>query len=141
MPTKLPSRIYTGRTIRVLNLNCLEVDMALAFGIRVAKNLVLEFDSHTVPGHRKSEAQHCLVLIAGGRDLLIHTDDDTTRDGFIRARVYVDAPVVGHVPAGVVQPYGIDEDRVDVAALYAWAGTAGFDPARVREAMRGVARA
>lgn len=142
MSTKLPSRIYSGRTTRVLNLNCLEVDMALAFGVRVAKNLVLEgVDSHSVPPARRSEANHCLVIIAGGRDLLIHTDDDTTRDGFIKARVYLDAPLLGAMPAGVCQPYGIDEERVEVSLLYGWAASVGFDAARVRDAMRNVARA
>ncbi len=137
METQLPSRIYRARATKVANLGLLEVDLNLGFGVRVGKNLILEgVDAKTIPQARRSDAMHCLVMIAGGRKLLVHTEDDTTRDGFIRARVYLDAVPRGMLPAGMCQPHGMEETKVEVSLLFGWAATTGFDVAQVRDVMR-----
>ncbi len=141
MTTKLPPTLRRGRTVRVLNLNCLEASLDLGYGVSVVKNLVLEgVDTRGVPPARRSEAVHCLVLIAGGRDLIIHSADDTLRDGFIRARVFLDVVPQAPLPAGMCSPYGMDEVLVEVSMLYGWAATTGYDPSAVREAMKAVGR-
>jgi hypothetical protein len=120
----------------VVNLNCLEVAVSLNFGVQVCKNVVMEgVDPRAIPNAMRSDAQHCLVLLVGGKDLLVQTDD-ATLDGHLKARVFLDTPDQDLAWAAGF-PDGLDRRYPEVATLYAWAGEQGYDPAAVRTALRG----
>ncbi len=128
MPTNLPTKLYQARTVRVMNLNCVLVDLSLNFGVTISKNIVVEgIDGHAVPQARRHDAMHCLVLIVGGRDLLLHTDDSTL-DGYLKSRVYLDGTAPSYPDGTVAVPYGLDEPRIEVGLLWSWAQRNNFDP-------------
>ncbi len=137
MQTKLPSRLYNARTHRVIHPSCIEVELSLNFGITVSKNVMLEGgDTRKLDPEQHKKANHCLVLIVGGRNLLLHTDDSLI-DGHLHARVYLDAQGAT-LPFGMYPPYGLSEDYPEVGALYAWAVGIGYDADEVRSLMRNV---
>lgn len=142
MVTKLPSRLYRAHTVRVHKVNCVEVDLDLNFGATLRKHLILEsVDPSSIPARQRADANHCMVLILGGQDLIVHTDDSAI-DGFLRARVYLDHAVPEGFawPALTARPFGLDEHRAEVSMLYAWASAQGFDVAGLRAVLRTLMR-
>ena len=134
----MPTRLYRARTVRIINLNCVMVYLDLGFGISLQKNLVVEgIDGSVVPPSQRPAATHCLVIIAGGRDLLVHTDD-TTLDGFLKARVYLAAETPAAPEGTLAMPYGIDLPRMEVGLMWQWVARHGFDPRAVGRCLLGV---
>lgn len=137
IPSPLPPRLHRGRVIRIHNITCLEAKLSLGFGVDLTKNLVLEgIDARTIPASRRRDANHCLVVIAGGRDILAYASDDQRVDGFILARVYLDMVVPPGLDLPTSVPPGLSSPLVDVADLYTWAATTGFNAEQVRSRLK-----
>lgn len=138
--TKLPTRLYQAHTNRVLNLNCVQVALDLNFGVTLQKNIIVEgIDGHAVPAAKRSDAMHCLVLLVGGRDLILHTDDSTI-DGFLKSRVFLEAAAPAAPDGTLAVPYGLSEPRMEVGLAWAWAARGGFDHRGLAALMREVPR-
>lgn len=134
----LPSRLYPAHTIRVTTWNTVLVNLYLGFGVTVQKSLLVEgLDIAALPPGRRSEATHCLVLVVGGRDLLVHTDD-TTLDGHLKARVYLADPAPQAPDGTLAVPYGLDEVRMEVGLMWQWIARGGFDPRETGRRLHGV---
>ena len=139
MSVRLPSRLHHARVVRVRSLNCLEVDLDLGFGISVMKRIVLEgVDYRGIPKALRSDAKHCLVVLLGGKRVVVHTDQ-SKQDGFILGRVYLDERVYGK-PEGLTVPFGLTEPMLEVGAFYTWLAGKEFDVHLVKVAINGTGR-
>ena len=137
--THLPTRLLCGRTVRVMSLNSIEVELQLGFGVSIRKAVRLEgIDESSVPRHHASDAKHCLVVLLGGKRLLIHTD--VHRKGrTLVGRVYLDERVYGE-PVGMGIPFGMDELRLDVSVFYEWLRANGYNVQAVKVMLNGDGR-
>lgn len=133
----LPSRIYEARTVRVLALNRVLVDLSLGFGVRIQRSITIEGVDSSVPSAHYKNASHCLVIVLGGRDLLVHTDD-TTLDGHLKGRVYIADPASEAPDGTLAVPYGLDDPRMEVGLMWKWLERTGFDPRETGRRMHGV---
>lgn len=140
MPTQLPSRLYNAHVHKVLSPNCVDVEIDLNFGITLNKNIVLEgVDTRTLSDAARRAATHCLVLIVGGRDIIIHTDDSLI-DGHLKARVFLDVSGCD-LPIGMYTPFGLIDAFPEVSTIYTWAAENAFDADKVRSLMKCVPKA
>ena len=134
--TPLPTRLLRGRTVRVMSPNLVEVELQLGFGVSIRKAVRLEgIDESSIPRHCARDAKHCLVVLLGGKHLLVHTD--VHRQGRILVgRVYLDARVYG-APIGMEVPFGMDESRLDVSVFYDWLRGCRYDVGMVKAVLNG----
>ncbi len=136
MSTPLSTRLYNGRTFRVRSINCIEVELDLGFGITVKKSVLLEgIERGDIPKRLVSRAKHCLVVLLGGKPVLVHTDDKR-KDGHLYGRIFLDQKVFGE-PEGMVKPFGLDEEMLEVSTFYAWLKSKDFDIKLVKGILNG----
>jgi hypothetical protein len=137
MEITLPSRFYQGRTLRVISFNCAEVELALRFGVKVEKNIIVEGVQKTdVPFHSQRTAQHALVVLIGGKRLVVQVDDDEKKDGFILGRVYLAEKVHGN-PVGLVIPKGLETPMLEVGTFMRWLIADGLSIDKVKAVLNG----
>lgn len=134
---KLPSRLLDGHVIRVQTVNCVEVSLHLPFGISVVKSVLLEdVELKDVPPKLRQAAHHCLIVLLGGKDVVVHTSDENKRDGFVLGRVYLNERVYG-APAGMAVPFGLDAPMLEVSAFYRWLSGVNYDITAVKAVLNG----
>lgn len=139
MSTRLPTSLLCGRVNRVMSLNSVEVDLQLGFGVSIRRGIRLEgIDVSAVPKHLLDAAKHCLVVLLGGKRVLVHTDPHR-RGRFLMGRVYLDERVYGE-PIGMETPFGLDVSRLDASAFYAWLGAHEYDIRIVKSVLNGNGR-
>lgn len=138
MDLRLPIRVYQGRVERITGPNCLDVRLEIGFRVTIVRKLILEaLDGSSLAIEARKRATHCLVVIAGGKDVL-GIVDDTGMDGHLRARLYLPvAPPEGH--PGSATPAWAGSPLTDIGECLRWASRYNFDPTEVRNMMRGVA--
>ncbi len=137
MKIALPPQLHHARTVRVQSFNCLEVDLDLNYGVSVRKNIVLEgVQSADVPRHLRKAAQHALVVLVGGKRLIVHTERQDTTDGYIQGRVYLAERVYGS-PEGIATPYGLDLQLLEVTIFCRWLKTVDYDLRHVKAILNG----
>jgi hypothetical protein len=130
------TRLYAGRTVKVLSTNCIEVALDLGFGLHLNKRIVLEgIDNRSIPKKYRNAAQHALIILVGGKRLLVHVDD-TKQDGYLTGRVYLDEKVYGE-PVGMTIPFGRETPLLEVSEFYRWLGDVEFDLKEVKAALNG----
>ena len=134
---RLPPQLLRGRVLRVRSINCLEIRLTLAFGVSVEKNVVLEgVDKNCVPEKRRQAAKRALIVLVGGKDVIVHTDT-LAQDGFVIGRVYLDEKIYGKPEVGFVEPYNIDVPMLEVSTFYLWLRERDFDVRLATEALNG----
>jgi len=142
----LASRTFRGRTVRVQTANRVEVDLDLDFGLRLKRTFLLEdFSLQDVPEEKRSDAKHCLVILVGGKNLVVRPDP-RTRDKWhsladLRARVYLRERVFGN-PVGFVEQ-GVSEAGgpvLEISPYMLWLAERGFDVEDVKATMNGSRR-
>lgn len=134
---RLPPQLLRGRVLRVRSINCLEVRLTLAFGVSVEKSIVLEgVDKNCVPEKRRQAAKRALIVLVGGKDVIVHTDT-LVQDGFVIGRVYLDEKIYGKPEVGFVEPYNIDVPMLEVSTFYMWLRERDFDVRLATEALNG----
>ena len=128
MDIALPSRLLRGRTVRVERLNCVEVNLDLDFGVSVKKRIIVEgVMPREVPRKLHSAAEHCMIVLLGGKRLLVHVADDADkRDGIIVGRVYLAEKTYGD-PPGMRTPHGLDVLLLEVGEFFKHLATHKFD--------------
>jgi hypothetical protein len=130
------TRLYAGRTVKVLSTNCIEVALDLGFGLHLNKRIVLEgISNRSIPKKHRNAAQHALIILVGGKRLLVHVDD-TKQDGYLTGRVYLDEKVYGE-PVGMTIPFGREKPLLEVSEFYRWLGDVEFDLKEVKAALNG----
>lgn len=137
---ELPPRLHHARTIRVHSFNCIEVDLELDYGVSIRKKIVLEGIQQTdVPRHLREAARHALIVLVGGKRLIIHVDSGKMSDGFIPGRVYL-AEKVYDVPDGMATPYGLEDELLEVSLFYRWLVSRDFNMDYVKAVLNGRGR-
>jgi hypothetical protein len=128
MQIELPSRLIRARTVRVERLNCVDVNLDLDFGVQVKKRITLEgVMPKTVDTHKRDAAMHCMVVLLGGKNLLVHVPDGVDkRDGYIMGRVYLCDKVYGN-PPGLRCPFGLDTELLEVGEFFQYLNENGFN--------------
>jgi hypothetical protein len=138
---ELPPQLLRGRVTLIRSVNCIEVRLSLAFGVQFAKRIVLEgIDRNFVPDRSKRDAKKALVLLLGGKDVIVHADT-TSQDGFTIGRVFFDEKIYGDPPPEAwVQPYNIDAHMLEVSLFYQWLRERDFDRAAVKAVLNGTGK-
>lgn len=103
----LASRTFAARVQRVRSWRRLEVVFDLDFGVSVAKTLILAgLEDLDLDEAVRARARHCLVILCGGKRVLVRPDPRTrTRWGELQeipVRVYLLDPVRGR-PVGYIE--------------------------------------
>jgi hypothetical protein len=128
---QLPTRLFAGRVAKVHSTNCLEIDLDLGFGVVLRKRIVLEgIQSKDIHREHRRNAKHSLVLLVGGKNVIVHTDPDR-QDGYLVGRVYLNEKVY-HDPYGMTIPFGLDSKLLDVSEFFIWLKERGFDITTVK---------
>jgi len=131
-------RVIPGKVLHVAFNNVVRVELDLSCGVSIKRDITIE---GVRAARGKDNAQmHCMVvLLGGGRNVLVHTDD-TGQDIAHLSRVYLDATIKGEAPEGTMfRPYGFAEKHLEVGAYYAWLGEQQppFDVNLVRDLLNG----
>ncbi len=135
-PAQLPTRLYLARTVRVISFNALEVDIDLGFGVRTRRRVRVEgVDQLGVPAPMQRLAYHCLVVLVGGKRLLVQIDNPRM-EGSILGRVFLDERVY-HNPEGMASVPGLDAERLEVGLYFNWLAGRKFDVTVVRRTLNG----
>lgn len=136
----LPPRLHHARTVRVQSFNCIEVDLELDYGVSIRKRIVLEgVQRSLVPEYRRKAATHALIVLVGGKNLIVHVETDNAgkmTDGYIPGRVYLAEKVHGD-PEGMVIPYGLEDELLEVSLFYLWLMKHDFDMRLVKSVLNG----
>lgn len=136
MDIELPSRLYRARTVRVERLNCVEVSLDLDFGVAVKKRIIIEgITPREVPRKLHSAAEHCMIVLLGGKRLVIHVADAADkRDGIIVGRVYLAERTFGD-PPGLRSPHGLDVKLLEVGEFFQHLAAHKFDGDQVKRVL------
>jgi hypothetical protein len=115
--------------------NSLDVRLEIGFRVTIVRKLLLEaIDGVSLSAEMRKRASHCLVVIAGGKDI-IGLVDDTGMDGHIRARLYLPVTPAATHP-GAATPAWSALPLTDVGECLRWASQHDFDAAAVRTLMK-----
>jgi len=132
------SRVYRGRTLKVVTINCMDVQLDLGLGVNVQKRVVIEgVGKHAlsrIPHHLRQAAMHCMIVLLGGKNLLVQVANVSTTDGCIICRVFIDAPIYVDNPALVI-PKGFETPRLEVGKFYNWLSEGRFKVGRVKDVL------
>jgi hypothetical protein len=132
-------RLYNARTVRVYSHDSIVADIDLGFGAHVHRRVFIAGVPARVQMGVKNEAYHCLVVLLGGKNLLLEVSATPSDQPFC-AKVYLDERVHGS-PVGMTCPSGAtvspDNLRLDVGAYYVWLGQRGYDLGVLKETLNG----
>lgn len=130
------TRLYHGRTIRVCSTDCIEADIDLGFGSHVHRRVLIEgLDRKAVQERMRSKAKHCLVVLLGGKRLVLQTAEPKV-EGMTLCRVFLDEQVYGE-PEGMCIPFGMRSEMLEVGTFMSWVGHCGFDIDDVKNVLNG----
>lgn len=116
---ELPSRVYPAKTRTVKTLDCVEVDIDLGFQTSVRRRVAIEgVDRMSIPAAIADAAFHCMIILLGGRDLYVQTDDFSAINQAVRARVFVDDPDVPAATPGMLKPMGFPAPLLEVGTFW-----------------------
>lgn len=126
------SKLYTATVAKVCGCDGFDAIVDLGFGVSVKKHVRIRRreENYRYDG-KGSECNHCLVVLIGGKEVLIHDVRDEAR--WVVADVFITCPT-STLPQ--VQVAGMGGQFVDVHAAMCWAEGQGWEARRVREALK-----
>jgi hypothetical protein len=124
--------LFEARVCRIEpQLGFVRLDVHLAWHVRLEKSFAVEgvVDAR-LPGDVADRAHHCLVVLLGGKSVLVHVDPT---DGSPRplARLYLDEKVVDPPQELLWTPHQSVEPRLAVAPFFRWLAGREFDHRQV----------
>lgn len=128
----MAERLYRGRCSRVLTPNLVEVDIDLGLGVHITRRMVL--GHYRVTDGAGDTAMHCLVILVGGKTVLVRVDDETI-DGHMRGTVYSCETKFAGVPNIPTQQTEFGPVR-DVVDWMTWSADNGHNPKMMRAAVK-----
>jgi hypothetical protein len=130
----LLDRVKRGNTVRVHGVNRVEIDLYLGFGIKLSKLFELDgVSASSVPVSYKSAAVHCLVVLLGGKRVLVQPENEKPTCKL--ARVFLNERIYGS-PVGLVTNVDhLDHPILDVTPFFCYLAEHGFDVRRVHEVL------
>lgn len=141
MPYLLPPRLYRADVVRVQALDAIEVILDLNFGIHLRKRITLEgWSPQTIAPKLRSAAQHCMIVLLGGKSILVLTDD-TNRNDTALGRVYLAEKLApDYTGPGLLVPPGLDKPALEVTTFLQHLSTRSFDKSDVIRLLNGAPR-
>lgn len=125
-------RDHLATVLRVCGCEGFEADIDLGFGVHVHRHVRLRRreDQYVYAG-KGAEANHCLVVLVGGKQVLLHDACEEAR--WVVADVYLTSPQARLPQVSVAGSLGA---FIDVHAAMCWAAGVGWDARKLREALR-----
>lgn len=80
---------FEAKTERIVDPDVLDALILMPFGVALSRRVHID-DAPICPPTLRKEAMHCLVILCGGKDILVQTNAEQ-RDHLISARVGVHA--------------------------------------------------
>lgn len=115
-----PTQVLPASVVRVHYANCLEARVALGFGVTVTKRVIIEgIDSHRIPPQLRPLAKKAMVILVGGKSILVHADP-SVQDGIVQGRVYLNEKVYGAPEGAMCVPYGLDQPLLEIGFFFEW---------------------
>jgi hypothetical protein len=129
-----PTCVLPASVVRVHYANCLEARMTLGFGVTVTKRVIIEgIDSHRIPPQLRPLAKKAMVILVGGKSILVHADP-AVQDGIVQGRVYLNEKVYDAPAGAMLVPYGLDQPLLEIGFFFEWLHGRNFNI----EALKGV---
>lgn len=146
MTTMTEYRLFHGETLRVHSAVLLDVLLDLDLDVRVRRSVVIQgFEMVSYNDAQKDAARHCMVVLAGGKNLVVQPSLDERpewgRTNLLRARVYLAEKIHG-TPIG--HTIGLPETRqpvLEIGPFMGWIAGRGFNVEDVKAAVNGKPRA
>lgn len=130
--------LFPARTVCVHAPNLIEATLDLGFGVSLTR--IFRLDTVSTDGldeEAYSRAKHCLVVLLGGKRLLVQPQDERTFKNPIEARIYLDEKTHGKL---VGQTCGMStsvDPVLEVGPYVNWLRARGFDLDDVKFALNG----
>lgn len=132
----LVDQLLTARVVRVHSASRVELDIDLGFGVRLVRVFALEgVDARQIPESQASEAVHALVVLIGGKQVLVRPEH--RKSDARRASVFLNERVFGTPVGFVADVPGLPRPILDVAMFFNWIAARAFDIGLVREVVHG----
>lgn len=133
--------LFKGRTLRVHRINQIEATLELEFGVSVTRLFSLDNVSADVAPEDYDRAMHCLVVLIGGKRLIIQPDeadrDNWSHRPVIAARIYLAERTHGKQVGHTSGLYSEVEPVLEVSPFLNWIRERGFRLADVKAAING----
>lgn len=139
-PQTATTRLFAARTQRVQSVRRIEALVDLDFAVQIRRTFLL--DALQLPPLDEAmiaRAKHCLVVLIGGKQLLVRPDPNTRWNWHlmpeILARVFLNERVFGR-PVGYIELMPEAQGPVlEVAPYMNWLASQRFDVDLVRETL------
>lgn len=135
-----PTRVVLGDVQRVHHLNALQVRLHTGFGQTLSKRVIIEsIDQQAVPPAMRTQAKKAMIVLCGGKSVLVHTDD-STGDGHILGRVYLNEKVFDAPEGSVLVPHTLDQPMLEIGTFFQWMRDNEFDITALKNVLNGKRR-
>jgi hypothetical protein len=126
MDLTLPAQFYRGKTIRVLDCDCLLVNLRLNFDIQIIRRVLIEgVQKRNLNGRQQEAAKRALIVLTGKKRLLLQVAENCGYDRSILGRVYL-AEDLGNPPEGCMgNPAGVP--MMEIGLFMSRIADSGFD--------------
>lgn len=135
--TKIPApfrvdSVRYGTTVRVHSVNRIEVNMDLGFGVHISRLFTLDcVVSSDIDHSRKHDAVRCLVVLLGGKKVIVQPENEKPTCTF--ARIFLNEKIYGS-PIGLVTNVAkLDRPILDVTPFFLHLAENDFDVQLVYE--------
>lgn len=138
MSESAESNLFAARTVRVHAPNVLEATLDLGFGVSITR--LLRLDNVSMEGlddEARARATHCLVVLAGGKRLIVQTDDVETYRNPIDARIYLEERTFGKLVGQTFDMSPAINPVLELSPFVNWLGERGFEIDDVKRALNG----
>jgi hypothetical protein len=131
------ARTFKAKTVRVHSISAVEVILDLDFGVSISKVITLDgLMPSDISEEDKSKAHHCLIVLLGGKRLLVQPDPTERkfwgRKTDTRSRLFLDERVFGSPVGLTTNVFGDVGEYVDVVPFLKSLAANGFNVADVK---------
>lgn len=131
------TRVVLGDVQRVHHLNALQVRLHTGFGQTLSKRVVIEgIDQKAIPPMLRTQAKKAMVVLCGGKSVLVHTDD-SSEDGHILGRVYLNEKTFDAPDGTLLTPHSLDRPMLEFGSFFRWLWDREFDIGALKEVLNG----
>lgn len=130
--------LYSARTIRVHAPNLVEARVDLGFGVELTRLLRLDnVSTEGLDDDSRARATHCLVVLAGGKRLLVQIDDPSVYQHPLDCRVYLEERTHGRLVGHTAGLSPSVDPILELSPFMNWLGARGFNVDDVKLALNG----
>lgn len=131
-----PANLVPAQVVRVHSVTQIDVQLDLGFGVFKRHLFALEdIRVSDIPPALRRDAAHCLVVLIGGKSVLLQPD--TRKVSAKLARVYLTDRIHGSPVGLAMHAPGFDRPVLDVTTYYQWLRGCDFDLDEVRSVLKG----